>query len=115
MIALAAFLANWTREIVKDMEDKDADKGHKVTLPLIMKAEDVKKIVYLLLALTLIAGYLPTYAGEGTPYYTALVTMANVIFILAGKHVTHGRAAKAQSTLKKGMLIALLAQISLLV
>ena len=115
MIALAALLANWTREIVKDVEDVNADKGHKITLPLLMNAHQTNYIILILLFLTILAGYLPTFFAGANIFYTFLVTASNIIFILAGKYVLDRRPTQAQSFLKKGMLVALLAALSLLV
>ncbi|MBM3282251.1 MAG: hypothetical protein FJY86_02845 [Candidatus Diapherotrites archaeon] len=115
MISLAAFLANWAREIIKDVEDVRTDKGHKLTLPLILNTHQTRFIILIILGMAIVSGYLPVYFGLSTIYYTFLVTIANIIFILAGKNITHNRAEKSQSLLKKGMLVALLAQISLLI
>lgn len=115
MIALAAFLANWTREIVKDVEDVNEDRGHKITLPLLMNAHQVNYIILILLFFTILAGYLPVLFAHANVFYAILVTLSNIIFILAGRHVLDKHAAQAQSFLKKGMLIALLAALSLLV
>ena len=113
MIAFAAFLANWAREIIKDVEDKNEDKGIKITLPHILKSHQVTFVIWALLLLTLIAGYLPVVLGQSNLYYTLLVTAANIVFILAGKEIHAQHATKAQSLMKKGMIIALVAALVL--
>lgn len=114
MIALAAFLANWGREIIKDVEDAHADKGHKLTLPIILNEHQTQFIIFILFFLTILAGYLPTFFAHANLFYTFLVTLSNIVFILAGKQLVGKHAGKAQSFMKKGMLIGLLAQLSLL-
>jgi geranylgeranylglycerol-phosphate geranylgeranyltransferase len=115
MIALAAFFANWTREIMKDVEDAHSDKGHKLTLPLLLNTHQTQFIILVLLALTILSGYLPTFLARGNVLYTVLVSISNIVFILAGKQLLDQHAHQAQSLLKKGMMVALLAQLSLLV
>ncbi|MEK6970389.1 MAG: geranylgeranylglycerol-phosphate geranylgeranyltransferase [archaeon] len=114
LIAFSAFLANWVREIVKDMEDVEEDRGHKQTLPTLMKSHEVKVFTGVLLLVAVFSGYLPHFAGLSNSYYLLLVTLANLVFILAGTQFFDDKAGESASTLKKGMMIALLAQLSLL-
>lgn len=114
MISLAAFFANWAREVVKDVEDQNEDKGHKLTLPIIMSEKHTRVFIGIILALAIGAGYLPTLLANANEYYSILVTGVAIIFILAGKEILHHHPARAQSFIKKGMLLALVAQLSLL-
>jgi geranylgeranylglycerol-phosphate geranylgeranyltransferase len=113
-IALAAFLANWVREIMKDVEDKEMDRGNKLTLPLITNPRNVSIIASIILLLALIAGYVPQFFFGAGVAYVLLITAANLVFILAVKKLWKNDAKKAASLMKKGMLIALVAQLSLL-
>ncbi len=115
MIAFAAFLANWAREIIKDVEDVKEDQGHKITLPLIMNAHQTQFIIFILLFFSIVSGYLPVFFAHANVFYPVLVTVSNIVFILAGKQLVDNRPTKAQSFMKKGMLVGLLAQLSLLV
>ncbi len=114
LIVFSAFLANWVREIVKDMDDVNEDKGHKQTLATLMKPHEVKVWAGILLLVAVFSGYLPHFLGLSNSYYLLLVTLANLVFILAGTQFFDDKAGQASSTLKKGMIIALLAQLSLL-
>jgi geranylgeranylglycerol-phosphate geranylgeranyltransferase len=114
LIALSAFLANWVREIVKDMEDMKEDRGHKQTLATLLKPHEVKVWAGVLLLVAVFSGYLPHFFGLSNTYYLLLVTLANLVFILAGTQFFDDKAGDASSMLKKGMMIALLAQLSLL-
>ncbi len=115
MIALSAFLANWAREIIKDVEDAHTDKGHKLTLPIVLNEHQTHFIIFVLLLFSILAGYLPVLFAHANEYYAVLVTISNIVFILAGKQLVNKHASKAQSFMKKGMLVGLLAQLSLLV
>lgn len=115
LIALSAFLANWVREIVKDMEDVNEDRGHKQTLATLLKPHEVKVYAGGLLLLTIVSGYLPYLFGLANQYYLLLVTLANGVFILAIPQFFDDKPGQAASMLKKGMLVALLAALSLLV
>jgi len=115
MISLSAFLANWAREIMKDVEDKHADSGVKLTLPLLLSPARTRFIILTLVFFTILSGYLPTIFAGANVFYTILVSGANVVFILAGKKILAGHASEAQSLMKKAMLVALAAAASLMV
>jgi geranylgeranylglycerol-phosphate geranylgeranyltransferase len=114
MVATAAFFANWAREVIKDVEDKKTDRGHKLTLPLILSKHSTQFVILALLAAALIAGYFPViFAGAGI-FYTILITIGNIVFILAAQQLLQQHASQSQKTIKRAMLIALAAQLSLL-
>lgn len=113
-VSLAPFFANWAREIIKDVEDKEMDRGNKLTLPLITKSGNVHLIVGIILLATIGVSYFPTlWFGAGIAYFIP-ATIANAIIVIAGKQLIEGNAKHASSMMKKGMLIALLAQLSLI-
>ncbi len=113
-IALAAFLANWAREIIKDVEDKEMDRGNKLTLPMIAASKHVHLLVGIILLATIFAGYIPSvWFGAGI-IYTGIVTASNAIFILAGKKLIQNEPKKSASFMKMGMIAGLVAQLSLL-
>lgn len=114
-VSLAPFFANWAREIIKDIEDKEMDKGNKLTLPLITKPQHVQLILAIILVAAILAAYLPTIAFQAGTLYLVLVTLANIVLIRAGKSLREGNPKKSSSLMKKGMLIALIAQITLLI
>lgn len=115
MIAIPAFFANWAREVIKDVEDAEEDQDHKITLPHILKKNHVKWFTLSLIMLAIITGYLPTFFGIGDWKYPLLVTISNIVFILAVKAFVRNHADKSQSWIKKGMIVGLLAQLSLLI
>ncbi len=112
-VSLAPFFANWAREIIKDVEDKEMDRGNKLTLPLITNNKNVEIIVGIILLAGAAASYLPAlFLGAGTGY-VAVATIANSSFLQAWMRIGMD-SGKAASLMKKGMLIALVAQISLI-
>ncbi|MDP2666045.1 MAG: UbiA family prenyltransferase [Candidatus Diapherotrites archaeon] len=113
MMALVAFLSNWAREIVKDVEDAEADKGLKLTLPHILSPTQTNIIIFGLLTLAILAAYLPILTGLGNLYYGILATITNLIFILAARQLVYRDPAKASALLKRGMLIGLIAPLTL--
>jgi geranylgeranylglycerol-phosphate geranylgeranyltransferase len=114
LVSLSPFFSNWVREIMKDVEDEAQDQGTKLTLPHILKQNQVNAMVVVLLFFTLLAGYLPALLGEAGMGYTLLVSVANVVFILAGKELLNNHPTPAASLMKKGMMIGLVALLSLL-
>ncbi|MEK6901968.1 MAG: geranylgeranylglycerol-phosphate geranylgeranyltransferase [archaeon] len=115
MIAIPAFFANWAREIVKDIEDAAEDKGHKITLPQLLKKNQVQWFTFALFGAAIVTGYLPTIFGFGDWKYPVLVTFSNIVFILAAHQLMKNNARKSQSNIKKGMMVGLLAQLSLMI
>ena len=101
LIAIPAFFANWVREVIKDVEDAEEDKNHKITLPHILKKNHVKWITLGLFMLAIITGYLPTFFGLGDWKYPLLVTLSNVVFILAVRAFVRNHAEKSQSLVKR--------------
>ncbi len=116
MIAIPAFFANWGREIIKDVEDQNEDKGYKLTLPLVAKEKHVQYFTFFILLLGLITGYLPLYFGYGKlVWFGLLVTISNIVFVWAGKELSEKNFQRSSIHMKQGMMTGLLAQLSLLV
>lgn len=113
MIASAAFFANWARELIKDVEDEKADKGHKLTLPHLVSRHQVNFIIFVLIAVAIIWGYFPYFFEGAGELYLILISIGNIIFILSAQQLLKQGASLSQKTIKKGMLVALLAQLSL--
>ena len=114
MIATAALLANWAREIIKDVEDAHVDKGEKQSLPHMVSKNAIHGIILGLLLGAILVSYLPLIYANASAYYGFLVTVSNAVFILAGTRLSKGNPAQSSSFMKKGMLIGLLAQLSIL-
>jgi geranylgeranylglycerol-phosphate geranylgeranyltransferase len=108
-LAASAFLANWAREIVKDVEDLEADQGYKTTLPMLFKMSTVDSIVALTVFLAIILSYAPVFLNwYGNSAYLFLVTIANILFLKAFWEFRGFKAKKAKQSFKIAMAIALL-------
>jgi geranylgeranylglycerol-phosphate geranylgeranyltransferase len=107
-LAASAFLANWAREIVKDVEDLEADKGNKTTLPMLVKMSSIDAFIGLLLVVAIAVVYVPVaLAIFGNTFFLVLVTIANILFILAFREFRSFHTNQSQRVFKAAMGIAL--------
>ncbi|HLD77390.1 MAG TPA: hypothetical protein VJB16_00030, partial [archaeon] len=109
-LAFSAFLANLGRELTKDLEDLEGDRGHKMTLPLLAGKTPVKSIVLFCYAFALAVGL---FAGfrfyfEET-WFLPLLVLAGVLFGHTGSLVIAGKFRRSQRFAKQAMLLSLLA------
>ena len=108
LFAMAHF-ASLGREITKDIEDMEADRGSRSTLPMTVgvRAASVGAIVYIIAAVSF--SPLPYWplATMGWPYL-ALVIIADVAFIYSIPFV-RSSPSDAQRIHKVGMMLALFA------
>ncbi len=109
--AYLAFLANWAREIWKDVEDFEADEGRKRTLAHVLTPRFASFFASYLALLAVMLSPLP---GPGffnflNMHYLYIVALADVIFLLSAYLGVSGRAAWAQRASKVGMLVAVAA------
>lgn len=103
---LLAALATMSREIAKDIEDIEGDvKGGARTLPILIGERKSS----MLAAIFGFAAVALSYSMRLGTAYLALVTLADIFFLLSAKKVMEGNAAKAQHDLKLGMAVALAA------
>ena len=110
-----AILVNFSREIIKDMEDVKGDSSHGVvTFP---QKVGLKKAAYLficlifaLMVLTTIPYFLHLYKIE---YFLIIMVLINPLFIVALKKIFHdkslGTLRKVSTILKLNMILGLLA------
>lgn len=113
VLALSAVLANVFREISKDFEDIGADRGFKVSLPMVCPKSLAKWFAIAILGLAIIVSYLPYIMKKfGNIYFLVLVTIANLVFIACAFLLAKNNYKKAQSLSKVAMIIALLGFLS---
>jgi len=112
---LPMLFANSARELIKDLEDLKADKGLKLTLPMIIGVKNTKSIVGIYLTFTILAAcYIFAFKIVTSGLYLLLVLVAAIALFLAAWHTGRGDFSKAQKFSKYGMLLALLAFFSIL-
>lgn len=103
---MLAWLATMSREIAKDIEDIEGDRiGGARTLPIIFGERKSSTLA----AIFGFAAVVLSYTLRLGTAYLAIVTIADIFFLLSAKKVMEGDAAKAQHDLKLGMAVALAA------
>lgn len=112
MLAICAFFANLSREIVKDIEDIKGDKelGSK-TLPIIYGLSTLSLIAAVLLGIGVTATFLPYFSGLFSWIYLVLITpvdgiMLYMMYLLIQKRID--RVSLIQRVEKAGMYTVLL-------
>lgn len=113
ILAMTAFFSNLGREIVKDFEDMDADKGHKLSLPILLPKKTVFLVVFLLYMAAITNAYLPAFLGFfDSTAYILLVTAAGLALLYSFKLVLDEKYPAAQLASKAAMAIALVSFIA---
>ncbi|MBI4043659.1 MAG: geranylgeranylglycerol-phosphate geranylgeranyltransferase [Candidatus Diapherotrites archaeon] len=110
-----AFLANWAREIAKDLADMKEDKGYKRTLPLMAGERFGVNAVYVLTMATMALAYYPFLAGLTHWIYVVLATLANWGFYWSLVQLRKKHYAISHNASKKSMAFALIAFLSTLI
>ncbi len=101
-LALAALFANAGREVTKDLEDVEADKGFKKTLPLLAgKKWAIKAALFALVAACVFASW-PALSGPLA--FSALVALADSAALNAARLLLKKRYAASQKWFKIAML-----------
>jgi geranylgeranylglycerol-phosphate geranylgeranyltransferase len=122
ILFLLGFLANLGREVAKDMEDMEADRGHRRTLPITSGKGTAARVSAAFVIIAVVLSLLPILIGLGMTgpldamavdtfdhrLYGAVVTVADVIFIYSC-YLVFNDPRKAQSVMKAAMAVALMA------
>ena len=108
LIAAAAFTINVAREIVKDIEDYNADKGLKLTFPLQVgrNIAATTAIIFLIFNLFVVYLLLPIYA-TGLIFLFSLPIIAFIFYksLEIVKNQNADKARNVQKILKLAMII----------
>jgi geranylgeranylglycerol-phosphate geranylgeranyltransferase len=108
-LAGAAFLVNWAREIVKDVQDESANRGRKVTLPMLIRAHIVNTIMFILVIAAILVAFLPVvFDVFGNFWYMVLVGVASILFLKAAWELREFKPKASQTTFKIAMAVALI-------
>lgn len=113
LLVLCAAFANVGREIVKDIEDYEGDKGYAETLPIKIGFQRSAEIAVLFVLLAIVASPLPYIFGLLNVGYIIIIALADVLFLYVMieflKDVSMENAKETQKLIKVGMGIALFA------
>ncbi len=108
-LAAAALFANTARELIKDLEDVEADRSHKVTLPMLLQQKSVESIIFIYYAAAIVFVYIPVFLlAFGKLFFVAVVSVANLLFLLSFGKTVKKQFRQAQTLSKAAMLLALL-------
>lgn len=113
LLAGVAALTNVAREVLKDIEDQDADRGHRRTFPL-RAGPGLARLLALGLVNAAVLGTLVAFVKPPSgwwPWWLLLLGLANAMFLVAAS-LAWLDVAKAQRLLKLAMLVALAAFLS---
>jgi len=108
-LGLAAFFANLARELIKDLEDAEADEGCKKTLPMLWSRKSIEALVFCYYLAAIVLAYVPVaLLSFGKPFFVGLVSLANFAFLYSFGLTLKGDFSRAQAVSKGAMLVALL-------
>jgi len=115
ILAAASFFSTWAREIAKDLEDFESDKGRKHTLPMLIGKKGAVNAAIISTAASSVVGMLPVLFGIATSVlFIALLTASIAVFLLAVMQLRRAFYKSSQKSYRYGMLVALAAFASLL-
>lgn len=108
LLMAMAFLANVARELLKDVEDVDADRGERTTLPLQAGPGATRILAFFLVNSAVVLSVL---AFLGSPQdwpraWLAGLALADLVFVVASS-MAWMNVGQAQRLLKLAMLLAL--------
>ncbi|MBU2100551.1 UbiA family prenyltransferase [Candidatus Micrarchaeota archaeon] len=110
ILFVAAFFANTSREIIKDLEDLGSEQGIKITLPQLMPKKAIYVIVLLFYVVSVGTGFYPYFLGLfNSLIYFGLMILAMVFFALSLHSMEKGKFSASQKYSKIGMLAGLIA------
>jgi geranylgeranylglycerol-phosphate geranylgeranyltransferase len=108
ILAVLAFLATLGREIVKDVQDMEGDKGSRLTLPMRIGVRRAGLIGSASFVAAVAMSPLPYLLALLSVWYVPAVVVADAIFIYCA--LIHFRSPeKGQKVAKLAMLVALIA------
>ncbi len=108
-LAIAALFANLAREITKDLEDLEADRGFKKTLPMVLSESRVQSVVFFYYLVAIVAVYVPVVLLSFQRLaFVALVSIANFAFLYSFKLARAKDYGRAQVVSKGAMFLALI-------
>jgi geranylgeranylglycerol-phosphate geranylgeranyltransferase len=108
ILAFLAFLVSLGREVVKDVQDLEGDKGARTTLPMRVGVRNAGLVASASLLAAVILSPVPYVLSLLSLWYLPVVAVADGIFIYSS--LIHFRdPARGQKVIKLAMLFALMA------
>ncbi|HIH01201.1 TPA: UbiA family prenyltransferase [Thermoplasmata archaeon] len=111
ILALLAFLATLGREIAKDIQDMEGDRGSRMTLPMRIGAGRAGVVASLSLVSAVALSPAPYLLSLLSAWYLPVVAVADAIFIYSSL-ILFRNPERGQNMVKVAMLLSLLAFLS---
>lgn len=105
---LVGIFYNTSREIIKDVQDVEGDKGRN-TLAMRIGSENARTVAWMMSILALASVLLPFAIGIFPPLHVVLVIPAVMTLMMVKGRIIIGEDDTASSLLKKSMLLCLAA------
>ncbi len=84
ILFVSAFFANTSREIIKDFEDLNSEKGIKITLPQLLPKKAVYSLIAFFYVLAVLIGFYPFFAAKfNSVAYLLLMVFSAFFFSLS--------------------------------
>ncbi|VVC00719.1 Digeranylgeranylglyceryl phosphate synthase [uncultured archaeon] len=116
VFAFSAFLANIGREITKDIEDLEKDRGSKRTLPMLISFAWVSRIVFSVYAVAIIVAGTAWSSGiVGGWLFIVLLMASTITFFVSWENFTGKNFRDSQKLSKYAMAISLAAFLSVVI
>jgi geranylgeranylglycerol-phosphate geranylgeranyltransferase len=114
ILVICAFLVNTSREIMKDMEDYEGDKGYVKTLPVVIGFNASYVVAAALTILVILISPLPVIMGlmKRVQVFFIVIIITDIVLIyslIQARSLEKKSITASQKLLKKGMALALLA------
>ena len=110
LLIAMAFLSNVARELLKDVEDQDADRGARLTLPLVAGPGATRLLAFFLVNAAVVLSILAFFESPDAWWqpWLGILALADLLFVVASS-LAWVSAARSQRLLKLAMLLALAA------
>ena len=111
MLTALALVANLGREVAKDLQDMEGDRGVRKTLPLTAGKEKARVVGVACFGLAVALSPLPVFPVDffaPLPFYLPLVLAADATFIYAAASLA-ASPGRASTAAKVAMLIGMMA------
>ncbi len=105
-VAIMGFLYNLAREIIKDVEDMNSDKGRN-TLAMKIGPEKTRIIAYLISLMTLVSIMTPFALGLFEQQYIILVLPGILVLLMVKSKLSLAQDFAAQQLLKRSLYLCL--------
>ena len=108
LLMAMAFLANAARELLKDIEDQEADRGERTSLPLLAGPGPTRILAFFLANAAVLLSILAFFGSpDGWPrFWLVGLALADLLFVVSSC-LAWMRIGQAQRGLKLAMLVAL--------